>query len=67
MGRPLSWQAENSIGKANVKGTAKLHGDDITIRNVRFRTEDQGQGDLTGVEKRGSIQTKEEGGSIRLE
>ena len=66
MGRPLTWQAENNIGEANVKGSARLHGENISVRNVRFRTEDKGQVDLNAIEKHGSLESKQEGGTIRV-
>ena len=66
MGRPLTWQEENNIGEANVKDNAKLIGSDISIKNVRFRTEGSGQVDLQDIEQHGTLETKEEGGKIRV-
>ena len=57
---------ENNIGEANVKGSARLHGEHISVRNVRFRTEEKGQVDLNGIEKHGSLETNQEGGTIRI-
>ena len=66
MGRPLTWQEENNIGEANVKDNARLVGRGISIKNVRFRTEGSGQVDLQDIEQLGTLETKEEGGKIRV-
>ena len=66
MGRPLTWQNESTIGEANVKANAKLTGSDISIKNVRFRTEDRGEVDLQEVEKHGKLETQQEGGRIHV-
>ncbi len=66
MGRPLTWQQENNIGEANVKDNAKLIGRGVSIKNVRFRTEGSGQVDLQDVQQHGTLETKAEGGKIRV-
>ena len=66
-GRPLTWQPEKNIGEANVKGEAQLIGRDISINNLRFRTEDKGTVVVEGYDQFGTLETKEDGGSIRLE
>ena len=50
--------------KAVEKIREKLTGGDITLRNVRFHTKDRGRVQLTGVEKRGTLETREDGGRI---
>ncbi len=66
MGRPLTWQDENSIGEANVKGEAKLFGSEISVKNVRFRTEEDGQVELSEIEKHGMLETNPGGGPITI-
>ena len=43
LGRPLNWQDEGAIGEANVADEAALIGYDVSVRNVRFRTEGSGR------------------------
>jgi len=66
LGRPLSWQDEGSMGEANVTGEAAFVGHDISVRNVRFRTEDNGTVDLRNVERHGRIEVREDGGRIQI-
>lgn len=66
MGRLLTWQAENNIGEANVIDQAQLQGQDISVRNVRFRTKDHGQITLQDVESHGTLETIPQGGEIRI-
>lgn len=66
LGRPLAWKGENEIGEATVKGNARLTGDHLSVRNVRFRTEEAGQVDLKGVQRYGKIEAREEGGAITI-
>ena len=66
-GRPLRWQPENSIGEANVKDEAQLIATDISINNLRFRTEGKGEVRVRGYTQFGQLDTKQEGGSIRIE
>ncbi len=65
-GRPMTWQPEKSIGEANVKGEARLEAKNISINNMRFRTEDSGQVSLQGYTQVGTLETKAEGGAIEL-
>jgi hypothetical protein len=67
LGRPQAWGNEKSIGEANVQDDARFVGRDVSVRNVRFRTEGQGQVDLVGVRKLGMLETREEGGPIRVQ
>ena len=67
MGRPLTWREENSIGEATIAGNASLTGSDITVKNVRFHTKDEGSIRLTGVERRGKLEQREGGGEILIE
>jgi hypothetical protein len=66
LGRPLAWKGENEIGEAMVKGNAQLIGDHLSVRNVRFRTEDTGQVALENVHRHGKIETRQVGGSISI-
>jgi hypothetical protein len=67
LGRPLTWQDEGSTGEANITGEATLVGRDISVRNVRFRTEDHGSVDLRNVDRHGQIEAREEGGKIQID
>lgn len=66
LGRPLTWQDEGSMGEANVTGEATLVGHNISVSNVRFRTEDSGTVDLHNVERHGQVQVREDGGRIQI-
>lgn len=65
-GRPLTWQPEPSVGEANVTDNAQLIARRISINNMRFRTEDQGQVDVQGFTQTGTLKTTEDGGPVRL-
>ena len=65
-GRPMTWQPEKSIGEANVKGEARLEAKNISINNMRFRTEDSDQVSVQGYTQVGTLETKAEGGAIEL-
>jgi hypothetical protein len=67
LGRPLTWQDDGELGEATVAGTARLAGRDVSARNVRFHTREQGQVDLQRVVRRGKIERREEGGPVRVE
>jgi hypothetical protein len=67
LGRPLTWREETSIGEANVTEGAVLAGRDISVKNVRFRTEGSGKVDLQNVDRHGKLEIKQEGGSIEVE
>jgi hypothetical protein len=67
MGRPLTWQAEKSVGEATIADNALLTGSDVSVRNVRFRTTDDGRVELTGVQQHGELEEREEGGKIVIE
>jgi hypothetical protein len=67
LGRPLGWKADGNIGEANVADEAILTGHDVSIRNVRFRTMDQGRVSLTRVEQYGELETRKEGGAIVID
>jgi hypothetical protein len=66
LGRPLAWQDEGSMGEANVTGKATLVGHDISVRNVRFRTEGSGTVVLRDIDRHGRIVVREDGGRIRI-
>ena len=66
-GRPLTWQPESNIGEANVKDRAVLIGRNLSVNNVRFRTEDTGRVDLEGVTQNGRLEIRDDGGSIQIE
>ena len=65
-GRPLNWQPEKNIGEANVKGNAELTAMNVSINNMRFRTEANGQVNVRGFTQAGTLETKEEGGAVTL-
>jgi hypothetical protein len=67
LGRPLTWQEENSIGEATIAGNAQLTGSNITVKNVRFHTKDQGRVELSHVEKTGKLEKLEKGGPIQIQ
>ena len=67
LGRPLTWQDAGSMGEANVTGKATLVGHDVSIRNVRFRTEDGGTVVLRNVERHGQVEVREDGGRIQID
>lgn len=66
LGRPLTWQSDNELGEATVAGEAQLLGSDISINNVRFRTQDAGAIRLTKTTDYGLIEEDAEGGSIQI-
>jgi hypothetical protein len=67
LGRPLAWKSEASLGEANVAGTARLTGDNLSVRNVRFRTRDDGQVTLTNVRQHGTVEQQIDGGGVQIE
>jgi hypothetical protein len=67
LGRPLDWQDEASFGEANVIDEAALIGYDVSVRNVRFRTEGSGRVVLRGVLSHGRIEVREDGGKIEID
>ena len=54
-GRPLTWKPEKNIGEANVIDEAQLIGRDISINNLRFRTEDKGTVVVEGYDRFGRL------------
>lgn len=66
-GRPLHWQPEPNVGEANVKGNAQLIATNITVNNMRFRTEGSGRVEVRDFTKTGTLEVKESGGEIRVE
>jgi hypothetical protein len=67
LGRPLTWQDEGSMGEANVTGEAALVGDDISVRKVRFRSEENGTVVLRNVVRHGRVEVREDGGTIQID
>gem|GEM_PF-717668 len=65
-GRPLTWQPEQNIGEANVKGSAHLVARDISTNNLRMRTEGSGRVEVSGLIRNGTLDTVAEGGPIEL-
>ncbi len=65
LGRLLTWQDEGSMREANVTGEAALVGHDISIRNVRFRTEDSGTVVLRNIERHGGSKFEKKAGESR--
>ncbi|TWU30666.1 family 43 glycosylhydrolase [Novipirellula artificiosorum] len=65
-GRPMTWQPENEIGEANVKGNASLEATNISVNRVRFRAEDKSHVKIDGVERLGELIVSEEGGKIEV-
>ena len=65
-GRPMTWQAENSMGEANLKGNASLEATDISVNKVRFRAEGNAKVQIKGVERLGELMVSEEGGKIEI-
>jgi hypothetical protein len=66
LGRPLAWQGEQELGEATVQGNAQLTGRNLSVRNVRFRTEGAGRVDLRDVQRHGKIEVREDGGSVSV-
>jgi hypothetical protein len=66
LGRPLAWNSGNEIGEATVEGDAHLTGERLSVRNVRFRSVEQGRVDLKDVQRYDEIELRREGGSIRI-
>jgi hypothetical protein len=66
LGRPLTWTDDGAIGEANVIGNATLSGDDVSVRGVRFHTRDNGRVTITGLERKGKIEIRQEGGEVEL-
>jgi len=67
LGRPPAWPDENSIGEATIAGNARLSGSDVTVRNVRFHTRENGRVTLRRVQRLGKLESREEGGPITIE
>jgi hypothetical protein len=67
LGRPLAWKAEGNIGEATIADDAILTGSDVSVRNVRFRTQENGRVELTRVERLGQIERREGGGAIQIQ
>jgi hypothetical protein len=67
LGRPLAWQGGNEMGEANVTGSARLTGRDVSVRNVRFRTEENGTVDLRNVARDGKIETIGDRNSLEID
>lgn len=65
-GRPMTWQPENNIGEANVKGKATLQAENISVNKVRFRAEDDATISINGLDRLGELKLSEEGGKITL-
>ncbi len=66
-GRPLTWNGENELGEVSVSENARLTGDDLSVRNVRFRTTGSGHVDLARVRRHGQIQKQADGGPVNIE
>ncbi len=54
------------IGEVNVVENATLTGTDVSVRGVRFHTRDQGRIAISGLEEKGKIEIRQEGGAIEL-
>jgi hypothetical protein len=67
MGRPLTWRNTRSMGEATIADNATLSGSDISVSNVRFRTEGQGRVKLTRVESHGRLEKQADGGEISVQ
>jgi len=66
LGRPLAWTDEATVGEANVVGNATLIGSDVSVRGVRFHTEGNGQVKINGLDKKGRIEIRQDGGEVEL-
>ncbi len=66
LGRPLNWQGENEVGEVNVSDQARFSGKHISVRDVRFRTEQAGCVELLNVTQYGNIEKVEHGGPIQV-
>jgi hypothetical protein len=66
LGRPSRWPGEREIGEATVKDEARLTGEHVSVRNVRFRTTGAGRVELDDVRRLGTIEVRQEGGSVRI-
>ena len=54
-------------GEANVKETARLTGRNVSIDTVTFHTEDEGTIELSGIQRRGKVIVRAEGGPVVLD
>ncbi len=66
LGRPLNWQGENEVGEVNVSDQARFSGKQVSVRDVRFRTEQAGRVELSDVLQYGKLEKVEQGGPIRV-
>jgi hypothetical protein len=64
LGRPLTWKSDGGMGEANVVGNALLVGKDLSVRNVRFHTREAGQVIIKGIDRKGKVDIREEGGKV---
>jgi hypothetical protein len=66
LGRPLTWKDDGAMGEANVIGNAKLTGNDVSVRGVRFHTRDNGRVTINDIDKKGKVEIRREGGNVEL-
>jgi hypothetical protein len=66
LGRPITWTSDGAVGEANVTDNAKLTGHNVSIRGVRFHTRDTGRVSIEGIDKKGNVEIREEGGEVQL-
>lgn len=66
LGRPLSWTDDGAVGEANVFANATLTGNDVSVRGVRFHTRDKGRVTITGLDRKGKVEIRQEGGEVEL-
>ena len=67
LGRPITWTSDGAVGEANITDNSKLTGHNVSIRDVRFHTRDKGQVSIKGIDKKGKVEVRKEGGDVELE
>jgi hypothetical protein len=66
LGPRLAQTKDAAIGEVNVVGNATLTGTDVSVRGVRFHTRDQGRITISGLDKKGRVEVRREGGDVEL-
>lgn len=67
LGRPLRWKGDSGIGEATVADSARMVGENLSVRNVRFHTKDEGCVTLRNVTQHGKIERLIEGGAVDIQ
>lgn len=61
------WEGSRNWGEANVSDSARLTGRHVSVESITFHTRQSGRVDLTGVEKRGEVKIRADGGPVTLD